>query len=704
LVIELDRSPTVTILQTAATVGWGICALAQAVVAVAVRPHRGGLGRAQERLRVAAAGTAAMAMAGAWLSEAHLIATRLSDLVMLLVTAFWLWPLEPLVVGRGPVERLRLPLLWAGPMLVTVGLIVSFTPGLQWMAPLLGTTLPVGGILLALLGLLTLEQLFRASASAIMPSMRWFCVGVGAVMLGAVVHFAERLGSGTIAAGSWTTHALVIGAAAYPILRGSRAMPDWSSGLIISRRVALFTTTVLIVSGYLVAMSLVGLRLFDLPGNWGRIAQGVFTVLAATVLVAMLFSGALQRRLLVFISKNFYRSRYDYRREWLRFIGTLSETDGVATVHQRAIRAVAQIVDSPRGVLWVRDEQLGVYRETDSWPRPGSELRGLKMPVNASLPSFFDQTAWLVDLAELRASPTLYQGLSITASELGAPDSALVVPVLHIDQLYGWLVLERPESLADLTYEDRDLLKTACRHIAAHLSQFDADARLTEARQFEAYSRMTAFVMHDLKNLAAQLRLIVQNAERHKRNPSFVDDAMSTIGMSVNRMSKLIAQLASGEFADAPKLWDLGSIAERVAVRCADRLPVPRVVIIKRGEVLAEFERIGSVLEHAIRNAQDATPQGGEVRIEVDCERDRPSLRIVDTGKGMDPEFVRDRLFRPFDSTKGPAGMGIGAFQIREYMRGLGGSVEVSSTLGLGTTLTLVFPPQSATTRTLKVG
>ena len=99
--------------------------------------------------------------------------------------------------------------------------------------------------------------------------------------------------------------------------------------------------------------------------------------------------------------------------------------------------------------------------------------------------------------------------------------------------------------------------------MAVHLAQFEADKRLAESRQFEAYHRLTAFVMHDLKNLAAQLSLIVSNAEKHKRNPEFVDDAISTIANSTGRMQRLIEQLQRREIQSLTRHVQLGEIARQ---------------------------------------------------------------------------------------------------------------------------------------------
>jgi putative PEP-CTERM system histidine kinase len=219
--------------------------------------------------------------------------------------------------------------------------------------------------------------------------------------------------------------------------------------------------------------------------------------------------------------------------------------------------------------------------------------------------------------------------------------------------------------------------------------------RLAAASQFETYNQMTAFMMHDLKNLAAQLQLVSQNAVLHRHNPEFIDDAMQTVGASAVRMNKLINQLKGVPDSGTMNTAELADIAQRAAKRCASRAPQPQVVAVARPTIFADVERLGSVIEHAIRNAQDATPPTGEVRVEIDRVDDHPVVRIVDTGCGMDQVFVRDRLFRPFDTTKGTRGMGIGAFQMREYIRSLGGSVDVQSAPGEGTCVTMHFPVQA---------
>jgi signal transduction histidine kinase len=96
---------------------------------------------------------------------------------------------------------------------------------------------------------------------------------------------------------------------------------------------------------------------------------------------------------------------------------------------------------------------------------------------------------------------------------------------------------------------------------------------------------------------------------------------------------------------------------------------------------------------HVIRNAQQACdPDGGRVTVSVVGNGDRAGIQIEDNGSGMDEAFVRDRLFRPFDTTKGSQGMGIGAYQVREFVEQAGGQVHVESEPGHGTIFRLCFP------------
>jgi putative PEP-CTERM system histidine kinase len=244
-----------------------------------------------------------------------------------------------------------------------------------------------------------------------------------------------------------------------------------------------------------------------------------------------------------------------------------------------------------------------------------------------------------------------------------------------------------------VNFEDHDLLKTAGSHVGMHINQAEADKRLAESRQFGTYNRLTAFLMHDLNNLLAQQSLVVKNAERFRDNPKFVDDAIDTIANSVSRMKRLIEQLSSGSKVARNQPTDLRDAVTKAVRRCGAGNPIPTIRIGEEPlRVLADLERLTTVFEHLIRNAQDATDADGEIEVAAETAKGTIRISIRDSGSGMSPEFIRERLFRPFDSTKGSQSMGIGTYQARDYVRALGGQMEVASASGCGTTFTIHLP------------
>jgi signal transduction histidine kinase len=107
--------------------------------------------------------------------------------------------------------------------------------------------------------------------------------------------------------------------------------------------------------------------------------------------------------------------------------------------------------------------------------------------------------------------------------------------------------------------------------------------------------------------------------------------------------------------------------------------------------VCADSAQLGRIIGHILQNALEATPDSGKVHIQANKVDNQVAMAIRDTGCGMEAEFIRDRLFRPFDSTKG-AGMGIGAYECREYVRELGGKITVESEPGQGTIFSIWLP------------
>ena len=606
--------------------------------------------------------------------------------------AAWLLVLTDLAAVAAP--RLLIVsahVLWLG--LLAIGLAAPVLPQLGMDIDPPSWLLSRAGLGLALMGLILLDRIYRNSTQSARRALRYFVVGVGGMFVCDLFLFSQiELESG-ISADAWNVRGVVNSFAVPMIALAVRNNPQWSLNIFVSRQVVFYTTTFVAVGIYLVVIGVLGGYVVrDLGGSWED-GQILFFAGAALVLAGMVTSRALRRQAAVFISKHFYSNKYDYRIEWLRFIQTLSSTSE-DDIRRTSVRAVAQIFSSPGGILFLRDEHGRQFVPATSWPIRVDTVIGIApVGVNSELVRFVHEKQWIIDLHEYRRIPDRYQNIELPEWLRANPTLRIVSPILELDRLAGFFVLYDPPPPFELTYEDRDLLKTVGRHVAVQLAQRDADRKLAESRQFEAYNRLTAFMMHDLKNSVAQLQLIVANAERHKRKPEFMEDTVGTIANTVDRMNRLIDQIHNTPTHARTQVIRLDELVASAVARCSLRQPVP---LLHREDgcaicVKADAERLSVVLEHIIRNAQDAAPEG-QVSVRVTEVESEAVIVVTDTGQGMDPEFVRERLFRPFDSTKGFKGMGIGAYQTRDYVQMLGGHVEVQSAPGQGTSFSITLP------------
>jgi len=221
-----------------------------------------------------------------------------------------------------------------------------------------------------------------------------------------------------------------------------------------------------------------------------------------------------------------------------------------------------------------------------------------------------------------------------------------------------------------------------------------ASDALSRSRQFEAYNRLSAFLVHDLKNLVTQVSLIVKNSEKHKYNPEFIDDAIATLENVVHKIEHLLSQLKKGlAKTDSMIIINLAAVIRDVAIQQAGNKPALQLPSnLDKVEILGEKEKITAILGHLVQNAQEATPDTGFVSLELSKDERNAIIKVIDNGCGMDDKFIAERLFKPFDTTKGNAGMGIGVYEAHEYIVKHSGSVDVESKLGVGTTFTIKLP------------
>ena len=549
----------------------------------------------------------------------------------------------------------------------------------------------IGHLALGVIGLVLVEQLFRNTRTENRWAIKYLCLGVGGLFAYDFFLYSDALLFKRIDVDLWQARGF-INALVVPLIAVSAARnPEWSLEVFVSRRMVFHSAAVLGAGIYLLAMAAGGAYVRIYGGSWGHVAQAVFLFGALVVLLVVLFSGQAQARLKVFLNKHFFNYKYDYREEWLRFIRTLAEDKPGIALRERAIAALANIVDSPGGVLWWRREP-GRYEFVTHWNM--SEAGSVNEDAEGSLAKFLTERNWVVDLNEYEEKQETYATLELPEWLRSLQRAWLVVPLMHHEGLAGFVVLAQSRASHPCNWEDYDLLKTAGREAASHLAQMEAAEALVNARQFEAFNRLSAFLIHDMKNVVAQLSLVVNNAAKHKHKPEFVDDAFKTVENAAAKMNHLLIQLRSGTVnRGAPIRFDLDRLLAEVVAAHRNRSPLPIFKSNARGLTMTvERDRLADVLGHIIQNAQEATPTDGRVEVALQNSGSTAVIEIRDTGCGMDGDFIRNRLFRPFDSTKGRSGMGIGAYEAREFIRELGGQMDVKSEPGVGTCFRIRLP------------
>ncbi|MGN6387960.1 MAG: XrtA/PEP-CTERM system histidine kinase PrsK, partial [Burkholderiaceae bacterium] len=484
---------------------------------------------------------------------------------------------------------------------------------------------------------------------------------------------------------AWTARGFA-NALAAPLIGFSIARsPAWLSGIAISRRILFHSATLIGSAIYLLLVGVAGYYLKFFGGQWGSVLQVFLIFIAATFLAAVLFSGAFRSWLKVSISKHFYHYGYDYREEWLKFTRMLS-VEG-PELGERTIQAIAELVESTKGMLFL--ENGADYAAASSWNMP---LARASLPGDDALCEFLKRTRWVVDLNEYEAHPERYQYLALAPSRFCVPDAWLVVPLMQAEALFGFVVLSQARSRVGLNWEVRDLLKIAGSQAASYLAKEKSAEALATVRQFDAFNRMSTFVVHDLKNVVSQLALLAANAERHRENREFQQDMIDTIQHAARKMQGLLQKFSHGADADHTGRAALSELLQRVVG--SKKMLTPRPVLDlgdAQAVVPADAARLERVIGHLIQNAIEATPPEGEVRVTLAATADEAIVQVADTGRGMSQDFIMAHLFQPFHSTKS-SGMGIGVYEARDYLLQVGGRLDVESTPGQGTTFRVTLP------------
>ncbi|MDY6849208.1 MAG: XrtA/PEP-CTERM system histidine kinase PrsK [Geoalkalibacter sp.] len=529
-----------------------------------------------------------------------------------------------------------------------------------------------------IVSLVNLEITLMSAQRADRWKIKFEVIGAGVIIGFFIVYYSQSLLYRSIDMGLAPTRA-AMPAVGIVLMAFSRLRRGDAGGVRLSPDMAYRSVVIFVVGLYFIGIALVGEGL----KYFGESAQrSVLTVVAFAgfaLLMAIFLSDRVKRRIKVTLHKHFYRSKYDYRQQWLEFTSRIGAARDGDDLSHKILSFFCEVFGFQGAGLYLEDRERGRYVQTARYERCAlvGEIES-KHPLMEKMRA----REWIVDLDEEDPAGIL--------TESSTSRCFYLVPLRTETQLEGMIALEGALNPSEkLTYEDYDLMKALGRQALAALMNVRLSQELSAAREMELMGRVSAFVLHDLKNLVSNLGLVVDNARDYIDDPEFQQDMMETLQGTVDKMKGLIQRLRN---LQEKRELKRDSVELRELVDEALGQVSHPAVKISGAEVEAEVdaEEIRKVVLNLVLNALDATGNKGPVQVEVGRSVSA-FIRVSDEGEGMSEAFMRSRLFRPFETTK-KKGFGIGLYQCRQIVEAHGGRIEVESEEGRGSTFTVWLP------------
>ena len=543
--------------------------------------------------------------------------------------------------------------------------------------------------------LMNLEQTFRSAVG----TMRW---RIKFVVLGLAVIFGARLYALTEALlfssydMNWSgveSSGLLIGSTCVVVAyvrTGFAEIDVYPSQAVLGSSV-----TVLIVGGYLFIVGVLANVVRRTGGVEGFQFQAFVVLLGMAGLAVLLLSDRLRQRIHGFVSRHFARAQHDSVRIWTEFSRRLANVTDQAGLCAVSARLVSETFEVLSVTIWLLDDQKEhLVAGASTAPQPSETRTGdpsatASMAVAAGLrvrSAAFDlegvDEPWGEELRQL--NPTTFPN----------GGRRWCVPLRAGERALGALVLADRVNGAEYTVEQLQLLQCIADQVTSVLLNLRLANEVARSRELEAFRTMSAFFVHDLKNAATSLNLMLKNLPVHFDDPAFREDALRGIGNTARRIDQMIGRLSA--LRQRPSFNPVDADLNQLVSEVLDRLEVmPHVELTRELQplprMLADREQIQSVVTNLALNARDALGPEGRISVRTDHVGGSAVLTVTDNGCGMSPEFLRDSLFRPFQSTK-KKGLGIGMFQSRMIVEAHGGSIRVESEMGKGSTFRVSLP------------
>jgi putative PEP-CTERM system histidine kinase len=562
--------------------------------------------------------------------------------------------------------------------------------GLGWP----GYFLQVFVVLMVVIVLMSLERTLRASRGHMRWQIKFMIVGLGSLFAVRIYTGGQTLLFRSVDMGLEVVNACTLIVAGALMIRSLLRLRVLSVDFYPSQTVLYSAFTLVLVGTYFIVVGVLANLVKHFDGGQSFAIRVFLVFLAFLGISILLLSDRFRHKIKRFIAIQMKRPQYDYRREWVRFTEETATITDVRNLCMTVARMVSDTLEVLSVTVWLLDEPHArlrpvgstVFSETGTGHRISEEgeaklvqaMKDQEMPVDLDDPNI----PWAYDL------------------KLSMPDGfreariRYCVPLSAGENLLGVVTLGERVEYKPFSFEEFDLLKTIVDQTAASLLNLKLSEDLRKAKEMEAFQTMSAFVLHDLKNLSSSLSLTMQNLPIHFENPDFRKDALHTIQGSVAKINDMCGHLSmlSKKIELKRAEIDLNGLTEstlRSLNECIKGSLLKKLQPIPR--VSADPEQIEKVLTNLILNANEAVGNGGEIQVSTEQRDGWIVLSVVDNGCGISKEFMERCLFLPFKTTK-KGGMGIGLFHSKMIVEAHQGRIEVQSEEGRGSTFRVMLP------------
>ncbi len=539
-----------------------------------------------------------------------------------------------------------------------------------------------------------MENVLRSAGEDQRRALAFPSLGVASICTAFLIGAMYRIGMHAVSEGILvlTSLMMLLGIALVTVF--SLHLRPFAMNVTVPRYVIYRSITFIGVGLYLCISALIIFGIQDLGLDPALVMAGFLVFCTILVVLLLVLSPELRARMKFFISTHFFINKYDYRREWSEMSRYLS----VAATENQILHVTAQVILES---MYIRELSIWL-RGDDGFT---CALAFPRAPIVATVAHDDPFLDYLSVRPFLRSRPVAVRDrlwervVTADATFVEANHIEMAVPMTSENAVVGFIAVGRENPGSTYGTDDIDLLTNIAAQCGAALMQARFAQQLAENKEVDTYNYLSASLLHDLKNAAGHLSLILQNAPRHIDQKDFQEDMLATVAQSLARIDKVINKL--GRLPDKVTVSRQNLTVEPFVQALLRRLK-PRLAdirLIVRMEpgltVNMDPDMLERMLENLIVNASEAVAPQGEITITASRSGGGTAITVADDGPGLTEEFVKDKLFKPFQTTK-PAGTGIGLWHVKNMAQQVGARIVLDNRRTRGAAFTIVFPDEGA--------